>query len=183
MMKKPDKKTILKIVIPLVIVIAVAGIWFWKNYDRKSDIELNTPLVQPVKEEHFVLNASELDMEAWKSYNLPIVLDFGSDSCLPCVSFYPTLKTVHAEMYGKVIIKYIDVYKYAKEASIYPVQVIPTQIFINADGTPYVPSKNIDVEFITYNFRNTDEHAYTVHEGVLTKDQFLFILRDMGVQE
>ena len=178
-----DKKKILKIVIPLVIVIAIVGIWLLKNVEKDEDFNFNETIVTPVDEEHFVLNSTILDMEALSQYGLPIVLDFGSDSCLPCVSFYPTLKSIHANMYGRVIIKYIDVYKYSDIADGYPVQVIPTQIFINADGTPYLPSKDMEIKFATYNYNATGELAFTTHEGVLTEKQFLSILKDMGVME
>ena len=78
---------------------------------------------------------------------------------------------------------YIDVYKYGEAVQGFPVSVLPTQIFINADGTPYVPSKNVNIPFAVYNYNTTGEHAYTAHEGVLTKTQFLEILEDMGVSQ
>lgn len=176
-----DKKKLLKIIIPVIIVVAIAGIWLLKNHEKELDLNFDDAMVTPSDEQHFVLNDKVLDIEVLSEYGLPIVIDFGSDSCLPCVSFYPTLKTVHANMYGRAIIKYIDVNKYPETVEGYLVRVIPTQIFINADGTPYVPSKKIDLKFTRYDYNDSGEHAFTVHEGVLTQKQFLAILEDMGV--
>jgi thioredoxin 1 len=53
----------------------------------------------------------------------------------------PVLKTMNAQMQGKAIIKFVDVWKNGDAARDFPVQVIPTQVFINDDGTPYVPSE------------------------------------------
>ncbi len=179
---KTDKKKLLKILVPVAIVILIAGVWVLKNIDfSRSDNLMNADVIAPIDQEHFELDAKTLNMDVLLEYNMPIILDFGSDSCLPCVSFYPTLKAMHNEMYGKVIIKYLDVYKLGEEIQGYPVSVIPTQIFINADGTPYMPSRNIDIEFTIYNYNSTGEHAFTAHEGVLSQKQLLAIIEDMGV--
>ncbi len=181
-MGKNDKKKLLKILVPIAIVILIAGVWVFKNVDfRRSDDLKGAALVTPVDEEHFELNAKTLDMDVLLQYNMPIVLDFGSNSCLPCISFYPTLKAMHNEMYGKVIIKYIDVYASGETVRDFPVSVLPTQIFINSDGTPYVPSKNLNINFTIYNYNSTGEHAFTAHEGVLTQKELLAIIEDMGV--
>jgi thioredoxin 1 len=75
------------------------------------------------------------------------------------------------------------VWKYTDAANDFPVQVIPTQVFINADGTPYVPSKDLGVEFGFYSNKDTQEHVFTVHQGGLTAEQLNKILADMGVSE
>ena len=55
----------------------------------------------------------------------------------------PVLETLNEEMYGKAFIQFADVWQYADVASNVPVQVIPTQVLINADGTPFVPSEDL----------------------------------------
>lgn len=180
-----DKKKLVKIIVPICIALIIAGIWFLKNHD--ADMNGADPsqsadivLVTPKNDEDFTLNASEINMDMLKGYGLPIIIDFGSDSCLPCLQFFPVLKAFNTEFLGRVIIKYVDVYKYSDAANSYPIQVIPTQIFINADGTPYVPDIK-DITFIRYDYKNGD-HAYTVHEGSLTEDEMRRILADMGVE-
>jgi thioredoxin 1 len=95
----------------------------------------------------------------------------------------PVLKTLNAEKQGEAIIKFVDVWKNGDAARDFPVQVIPTQVFINADGTPYVPSDDIEIKFTMYSKKDTDEHVFTVHQGGLTENQMRAILADMGVTE
>ena len=123
------------------------------------------------------------DLEALTSYGLPIIIDFGADSCVPCKEMAPVLKTMNAEMQRKAIIKFVDVWKHGEAADEFPIQVIPTQVFINADGTPYVPSEDIEIEFTMYSTKDTNEHVFTVHQGGLTEEQMRAILADMGVAE
>lgn len=173
-----DKKKLIKIIIPIFIVIVIAGIWIFKNINSGS-----ADSVSSSNNEDFVLETEAVDLDALTAYGLPIIIDFGSDSCIPCKEMAPVLKTMNAEMQGKAIIKFVDVWKHTEAADGFPIQVIPTQIFINTDGTPYVPSGDIDVEFTMYSSKDTGEHAFTVHQGGLTEDQMRAILADMGVAE
>lgn len=172
-----DKKRLVKIIIPFCIVFVIAGIWVIKNYDNSSGTQTAK------NEEDFYLEATAIDLENLTSYGLPIIIDFGADSCIPCKEMAPILKAMNAEMRGRAIIKFVDVWKNGDAARNFPVQVIPTQVFINADGTPYVPSEDIGIEFTRYSYKETEKHAYTVHQGGLTEDQMRLILADMGVTE
>lgn len=173
-----EKKKLIKIIIPVLIVIIIAGIWIFKNINSGSG-----DLVTPNNNEDFVLETEAVDLDVLTAYGLPIIIDFGSDSCIPCKEMAPVLKTMNAEMQGKAIIKFVDVWKHAEAADGFPIQVIPTQVFINADGTPYVPSEDIEIEFTMYSTKDTNEHVFTVHQGGLTEDQMRAILTDMGVTE
>lgn len=177
--KKTDKKKLfVKILVPVLIAAALTIIWVVKTHPTPTPIDEQTGNVAD-----FVLEATSIDLDALKEYNLPIIIDFGSDSCIPCREMAPVLITMNAEMQGKAIIKFVDVWKHPEAADGFPIQVIPTQVFINADGTPYVPSEDIEVEFIMYSSKDTGEHAFTVHQGGLTEDQMRAILADMGVTE
>jgi thioredoxin 1 len=46
-----------------------------------------------------------------KSYGVPFVIDFGSDSCIPCKEMAPVLETLHEEFQGKAIVHFVDVWK------------------------------------------------------------------------
>lgn len=91
---------------------------------------------------------------------------------------------MNEEMTGKAFIKFVDVWKYADAANNVPVQVIPTQVLVNADGTPFVPSDELaqTIEFILYSSRETGEHVFTVHQGGMTEEQMRLILAEMGVE-
>ena len=172
-----DKKKLIRILLPICIIIVIAVIWYFKN------VNTNTESATSGNEGDFALEANSIDLKTLTAHGLPIIIDFGADYCAPCKEFKPILRAIHQEIGTKAIIKFVDTEKHGEIASEFPVQVIPTQVFINSDGTPYVPSNNLDIEFTMYNDRNTNEHAYTIHEGGLTADQMRLILADMGVTE
>ena len=186
---KVGKSKLFKIVLSVCIVLVVAGIWIYKNYGNiagKQAVpsENGGEVIEPsTEEDDFALNADSLDLEKLSSYGLPIIIDFGAGWCGPCREFAPILEAMHEEMLGKAIIKYVDTDEHSEIASEFPIQVIPTQVFINSDGTPYVPSENIDVEFSSYTYKDSNELAFTVHLGGLTAEQLRAILIDMGVSE
>jgi len=179
-----------RIILPVFIVLIVAGIWLIKNSDRYSETRVNpvekkdsANLVAPLNDEDFKLEATSIALASLTAYGLPIIIDFGADSCIPCKEMAPVLKTLNTEMQGRAIIKFVDVCKNGTAAKDFPIQVIPTQVLINADGTPYVPSDNVKIKFDMYSNNNTGEHAFTVHQGGLTEKQMRTILVDMGLAE
>ncbi len=176
-----DKKRLLiKIIVPVLIVITLTVIWIVKTHPTPTVIDDSS--VTAENNEDFLLETSSVDLEKLTSYGLPIIIDFGADSCKPCKAMAPVLVKMNEETQGEAIIKFVDVWKNSSAASNFPVELIPTQIIINADGTPYVPSDNITVEnFKTYSFQDTGEHVYTTHQGGLTEDEMRAILADMGV--
>lgn len=185
-----EKKKLIRVIIPICIVLIVAGIWMIKNLNNNSEIPANpveknasANLVTPLNDEDFKLEAASIDLGSLTSYGLPIIIDFGADSCIPCKEMAPVLKTLNTEMQGKAIIKFVDVWKNGNAANDFPIQVIPTQVLINADGTPYTPSDNVKIKFDMYSYNDTGKHAFTVHQGGLTEEQMRTILVDMGVAE
>lgn len=172
-------KTALKIIISVLIICMIGVIWFIKNSNEKSDIK-NT---KDVDNNEFTLKVTEqLDIEKLKSYGLPIVIDFGSDDCIPCKRMAPVLEELNSELQGKAIVKFVDIWKYPKFAEGYPISAIPTQIFITAEGKPYNPS---DAESKSLKIYNDDsgKHTFTVHEGGIYKDELLSILKEMGLKD
>lgn len=176
------KKNIIKILIPGLILLVIGGIYFFKNPPVQNQEPENTTTPEDAA---FTLTATEaIDFEALAEHGLPIIVDYGSDSCIPCQQMAPVLETMNEEMTGKAFIKFVDVWKYADAANNVPVQVIPTQVLVNADGTPFVPSDELaqTIEFILYSSRETGEHVFTVHQGGMTEEQMRLILAEMGVE-
>jgi thioredoxin 1 len=65
---------------------------------------------------------------------LPMLVDLGKGTCIPCKKMKPILEELQAEYKGKAIVKIIDLRYEPKEASKYKIRLIPTQIFFDAEG-------------------------------------------------
>ncbi|WP_244834673.1 thioredoxin family protein [Clostridium sp. BJN0001] len=206
------KKNILKGMIVIVIIGAIAGIGYIKNNtlnndkladsagsvlnegdNSNSEIKSDSENVSENKAESskdFSSGvASKFDLEATnnfnlnelKSYRLPMIIDFGSDTCIPCREMAPTLKALNQELNGKAIVKFVDVSKNADAAKNLPLKVIPTQFFFDKNGKPYVP-KDTQSGFTMYSDKATGEHLFTVHEGGMDKDSILKVLKEIGLE-
>lgn len=204
---KKKKALLLKILIPVLIVIAIVGIYVIKNNEQKSgsngqtventeqtetsqqpdqnigQAETDNPqIASNVDEAAFGLDATDdFDLEKILSLGLPVIIDFGSDSCIPCKQMAPTLEELNEELQGKVIVKFVDVWKNADAAAEIPLRVIPTQFFFDKDGNPYVSSDE-NSAFIMYEHKDTGEHLFTAHEGPMEKEDILAVFEEMGVQ-
>ena len=183
---KSKKGLVLKIVIPILILSVVAGIWIVKNNGKDNSLVASEKKAGSVENgnQDFSLHVTQkLDLEKLKSYGLPIVIDFGSDSCIPCKEMAPVLEELNKELQGKAIVRFVDVWKYQDLAEGYPVSVIPTQILIDANGKPYNPKDPEALGLKKYSSRDTGEHVFTSHEGGITKEQLLSALKEMGLKE
>lgn len=180
--KKINKGILIKVAIPVLIVIVVVGIYIYK---KAEESKINSSAqAEKNSEESIPLEISSVDLEEIKSYGFPFVIDFGSDSCIPCKEMAPVLETLHEEFQGKAIVHFVDVWKNQTAATDFPVSVIPTQIFYNADGTPFVPSEELseEIEFTLYRSKTNNEYLFTVHQGGVTEDQMRKIFAEMGVE-
>lgn len=173
---KHKHNQITKIIIPIFIIIAILGIWIIKNK--------NKPPIAISENPDFSLNATEeFDVEKLKYYNLPIILDFGADYCPPCREMAPILVKLNQDLQEKAIIKYIDIEEFPELAKDYPISVIPTQMFFDMEGKPYSPSDPKALDMIIYTLKDTGEHIFTAHEGILTEEVALVVLKEMGMKE
>lgn len=167
--RKRSRTRMLRILVPILILLAAGILFFMKNQgETESDLDAT----------------EDFDLTAILAQGLPVMVDFGADSCLPCKEMAPILVELNRELRGKAVIRFVDVWKNPGAAQGLPLQVIPTQFFFNADGSPYVPA---DPEaaarkgFILYTRRDTGEHIYTAHQGGLDKEAILDILKEMGM--
>lgn len=68
------------------------------------------------------------------SLPLPKLLDLGADKCVPCKAMAPILEEMKKEFAGKLNVEFIDVWKNPGAAQKEMVEIIPTQIFLDANG-------------------------------------------------
>ena len=64
----------------------------------------------------------------------PTVIDLGARSCIPCKKMAPILESLSGEYRGRANVLFIDVWADTASAQNFRVQMIPTQIFFNAQG-------------------------------------------------
>jgi len=89
---------------------------------------------------------------------LPRLLDLGAGKCIPCKMMAPILDELKREQAGKINVEFIDVWKDPSAGQQYGINVIPTQIFYDAQGQEL--------------FR---------HEGFFAKDKILAVFRKHGI--
>lgn len=64
----------------------------------------------------------------------PTVIDLGARTCIPCRQMAPILEALSLEYRGRAEVLFIDVHDNQAAAQKFRVQMIPTQIFFNAQG-------------------------------------------------
>jgi thioredoxin 1 len=99
--------------------------------------------------------AGQADVEG----RLPRLVDLGADKCVPCKMMAPILEELKTEYAGKFTVDFIDVWKNSGAGAEYGIKMIPTQVFLAADGTEL--------------FR---------HEGFYGKDDILTKWRELGIE-
>ena len=65
---------------------------------------------------------------------LPKLLDLGAGKCVPCKMMAPILEELKKEYAGRMNVEFIDVWVSPDAGKQYGIEVIPTQIFFDADG-------------------------------------------------
>lgn len=175
-------KKVITIIIIFIIIIGIAGMWVIKNKQKINENNTNQENKIENINEDFELNVTgDLNLEKLKSYKLPIIIDYGAEWCPPCQMMKPDIIKLNKELQGKAIIKMVDVDENIDAADGYKINLLPTQILINSDGTPYIPKDNSIEGFEMVKDEN-GEVLYTMHVGILTKAQIMNILEEMGMK-
>lgn len=163
-----------KIALVIIVIGSVAGIYLVKNSTNKNTT------YQP--ETIFALDATKnFELKENLSLGYPTMIDFGATSCIPCKEMAPILAELNGELEGKAIIKFVDVWKNKTASDSVMIDLIPTQFFWNADGSPYVPTQPDARGFALYS-DDSGKHILTAHQGAITKEEILFALKEMGMK-
>lgn len=174
-------KTLLRVLVPVLILALVGGLWLMKNSQRAAESARQMALAKdnPV----YLLEDTAVDLPLYQAQGLPIIMDFGAEDCPPCQEMRPALEQAHEDNLGRATIKFFDVWKRPELTGSYPIAVIPSQVLMHPDGRPYQPSEEVlqkGLNFEFYDDISTKEHALTVHVGILDAADFELILQDMG---
>ena len=65
---------------------------------------------------------------------LPKLLDLGAGKCIPCKMMAPILEELKKEYAGRMNVEFIDVWLNPDAGKQYGIEMIPTQIFYDAEG-------------------------------------------------
>lgn len=173
----------IKILIVLIIVALIVLVFFIKKETTSSSLESESTPTELSSEEMIPMEYTAFSMEEFLAPALPLMIDMGSASCGPCLQMKPDLEEFYLESYGKVSVRYADIWEDPSLSGGFPAMAVPVQYFFYADGTPYEPSEEIlaQIGFSLYSLRETGEHVLTGHYGMLSKEQMYMIFRDMGV--
>ena len=90
---------------------------------------------------------------------LPRLVDLGAGKCIQCKMMVPVLDELKRTYEGKLDVVFIDVWEKEEEAKKYAINIIPTQIFFDAEGRE--------------RFR---------HEGFFSKEDILAKWKEFGVE-
>lgn len=88
----------IKILVPVLIVTVIGGIWIIKNStenttDNTPASQGSTALPDNLKDADFSLRETvAIDFAALSEYGLPIIVDYGADTCIPCKEMAPVLE-------------------------------------------------------------------------------------------
>ena len=88
---------------------------------------------------------------------LPQLIDLGATTCIPCKAMAPILEQLKHDFDGRFGVTFIDVWQEPAAGEAYGVQLIPTQIFFDAQGKEL--------------FR---------HVGFFSREQILATWKDLG---
>jgi len=100
---------------------------------KNASVEIREKYVQALTAPSPQTDTAEEFKKAIQS-GQPVLVDFGSNSCMPCRQIRPILKEVKQDYAGKAHVLVIDVYKFKELAAEYRVQLIPTLIFFDIKG-------------------------------------------------
>jgi thioredoxin 1 len=123
-------KILMKIVIVAALVVAVAGAVALKK--GKAPAESNTTAAGPNASGSGERSGAKAAPAA--AAKQPKLLDLGAGKCIPCKMMAPILEGLKKEYAGKMDVEFIDVWQNPNAGKQYGIEMIPTQIFYDAEG-------------------------------------------------
>lgn len=147
------KQRFLKIAIVIALAAAVGALLYAKNNPG-----FGCPFSTDSTGENVGVPSAEQQPDAEVGGNVPTLIDLGATKCIPCKLMAPILEELKTEYAGRLKVIFIDVWENPDQSKKYNINLIPTQIFFNADGKEL--------------FR---------HEGFFSKEDILAKWKELGV--
>ncbi|MGQ9780302.1 MAG: thioredoxin family protein [Bacillota bacterium] len=121
-----DLKKYWKIAILALFILAVPLLYAWKQ--RADYARMDREAERLLREE------KRGNLVAPGEDGLPMLLDLGAGTCVPCRQMQPILEALRKEYEGRITVQIVDVYEHPDWARRYGIYLIPTQIFFDAEG-------------------------------------------------
>ncbi len=159
-----------------VVAAIILGVFLFKTLTKKP-FDPNDP--------NLAFESIGFDLDKLAEYNMPIFINLGAEHCIGCIQMNGMLEELNKELYGKAIIKYVDLYKdeNRKYYAEYHVRFLPTLLFFDKDGKPFVPKEDSPLKVQHFRDPETNEIKYTYFVGTVTKEQLLETLYEMGMEK
>jgi thioredoxin 1 len=126
-------KTPLKLVIVAALAAAVIAAVAFKHGKSPAEPKGSVSSVAAISTPAGTVNPSAVPPVA--AAKLPRLIDLGADKCIPCKMMAPILEEMKGEYAGRLEVVFIDVWKSPEAGQAFGIDVIPTQIFFDAEGT------------------------------------------------
>ena len=123
-------KTPLKLAIVAALAATVAVALVLKQNGSKAPVETTTATATSSTPPGIISGQAAPSSNA----KLPKLVDLGAGKCIPCKMMAPILAGLKKEYTGKMNVEFIDVWVNPDAAKPYGIEVIPTQIFYDANG-------------------------------------------------
>ncbi len=118
------KRNIIKWSIVLLGIVIAGVLWGMGNFTKPPQAEV---ISEPPTNTGEDLKKALLSLK-------PVLVDFGSNKCIPCRQLRPILREIEKEYKGKAHVLIIDVFELRDLAREHRIQLIPTLVFFDRSG-------------------------------------------------
>jgi thioredoxin 1 len=117
-----------KIAIVAVLIVSIIGVISIKRNrsNNETDGNLTAASAGQLPDEYKLKNLT--------GKGIPVLVDVGAESCIPCKLMAPILKELKEELHGKILVQFLNLDTYPGLAAEYKISLKPTQIFYDASG-------------------------------------------------
>lgn len=124
----------MKIIVVCAVLAAAAGVVVLKNCEIVTPGQRALATQSIAEVQTGVPGISPDDEPQSVPASLPQLVDLGATTCIPCKAMAPILDALREDFAGQFEVTFIDVWQNRAAGEAYGVKLIPTQIFIDAEG-------------------------------------------------
>ena len=163
----------------IIVILLIAAVYVIKNSGSiapmQSSIDENAGVLQSGREN---LKIQDFDPSMVTESEIPMIIVIGEDYCQPCLRMLPDLSELHRTV-EDIEIRYMDLEENEAAFDYFPIRVTPTIAVFEAGGKPFSPPEDSAIDYILYSYRDSGDHALTIHEGMLTRGQLEKMIEDI----